>query len=196
MKKETIEQLEEKFKPSQIKKRPGSFGKTLDYVEGPVVIQRLNKAFNHNWSFHILKQDLIEGYFITHGQICTKDENGNDICKTGVGGKLLAKKRDGSGYLDVGNDAKASSVDALKKAATLFGVALDLYGINDEVDEKEESVEAPKEDGPIKLSQVSAITKIAGDKLKGILEGLKVDSLDKLSESAAKRIIIQLNEKK
>lgn len=38
--------LEKPFDSVQIKQRVGSFGKTLDYVEGHTVIKQLNDAFD------------------------------------------------------------------------------------------------------------------------------------------------------
>ena len=49
------ELLEKPFAPDLIKQRDGNFGKTLDYVEGHAVIQRLNDAFDAKWSFEILQ---------------------------------------------------------------------------------------------------------------------------------------------
>ena len=40
------ELLEKPFAPEQIKQREGNFGKTLDYIEGHAIIQRLNDAFD------------------------------------------------------------------------------------------------------------------------------------------------------
>ena len=37
--------LEKPFEAHQIKQREGNFGRTLDYIEGHSVIQRLNDAF-------------------------------------------------------------------------------------------------------------------------------------------------------
>jgi recombination DNA repair RAD52 pathway protein len=45
--------LEQPFGPEQIKQREGNFGKKLDYIEGHAVIQRLNDAFDGDWSFTI-----------------------------------------------------------------------------------------------------------------------------------------------
>ena len=47
------ELLEKPFSPEQVKQRQGSFGKTLDYVSGYTVIERLNEAFESLWSFEI-----------------------------------------------------------------------------------------------------------------------------------------------
>ena len=49
------ELLEKLFAPEQIKQRDGNFGKTLDYVEGHAIIQRLNDAFDAKWFFEILE---------------------------------------------------------------------------------------------------------------------------------------------
>ena len=38
--------LEKPFDQNQIKQREGNFGRTLDYVEGHSIIQRLNDAFD------------------------------------------------------------------------------------------------------------------------------------------------------
>ena len=48
------ELLEQPFRPEQIKQRQGSFGQTLDYVSGYTVIERLNEAFESQWSFEII----------------------------------------------------------------------------------------------------------------------------------------------
>ena len=52
--------LEQPFSPKQIKQRAGSFGKSLDYIEGHAVIQRLNDAFESNWSFEIISHEIME----------------------------------------------------------------------------------------------------------------------------------------
>ncbi|MFH1930630.1 MAG: Rad52/Rad22 family DNA repair protein [Pseudomonadota bacterium] len=52
------ELLEKPFAPEQIKQRDGNFGKTLDYVEGHAIIQRLNDAFDAKWSFEILECEV------------------------------------------------------------------------------------------------------------------------------------------
>ena len=46
------ELLEKPFAPEQVKQRSSNYGKTLDYVEGLTVIQRLNDAFGC-WSSFI-----------------------------------------------------------------------------------------------------------------------------------------------
>jgi hypothetical protein len=201
MKKEIVEQLEEKFSPKFIKKRPGSFGKTLDYIEGHVIVQRLNRAFNHDWSFVVKDKSIHDGFAIVVGQISV-NVDGQTIVKDGIGGKKLAKvKADGS-FLDIGNDFKDATTDSLKKAATLFGVALDLYGTDekeeeDSSDEKETPKEAVK-DGPATENQKKAIVKMAGTgaNLEWLINGKGVVKLNDLTEAQAKEVISSLNQKK
>ena len=49
------ELLEKPFAPDQIKQRDSNFGKTLDYLGGHIVIQRLNDSFDAKWSSEIPK---------------------------------------------------------------------------------------------------------------------------------------------
>ena len=52
------ELLEKPFAPEQIKQRDGNFGRTLDYVEGHAVIQRLNEAFYAQFSKQVRHDEL------------------------------------------------------------------------------------------------------------------------------------------
>jgi len=54
------ELLEKPFDASQIKQREGNFGRTLDYTEGHAVIQRLNDAFDSEWSFTMTKFEILD----------------------------------------------------------------------------------------------------------------------------------------
>ncbi|RLE40009.1 hypothetical protein DRZ77_03165 [Candidatus Woesearchaeota archaeon] len=55
--------LTREFEPSEIKRRMGSYGTMIDYVEHSTVIKRLNEAFDFDWSFeilqHIIKEDEV-----------------------------------------------------------------------------------------------------------------------------------------
>lgn len=69
------ELLEKPFVPDKIKQRDGKFGRTLGYIEGHVVIQRLNDAFDGKWSFEILKHDVFEDKdeFIVQGKLTAEN---------------------------------------------------------------------------------------------------------------------------
>ena len=116
-----IEILEQEFEPKEIKKRKGPHGKMLDYVETPSVIRRLNKAFDHNWSFNVERYEIVDGHIIVLGRLTAEG-----IVKTQFGSKKVAKDKSGE-PISIGDDMKAAASDSLKKTATLLGVALHLY---------------------------------------------------------------------
>jgi len=118
------ELLEKPFDPDQIKQREGNFGKTLDYVEGHSIIQRLNDAFDANWSFAILKHEITKE---TDEVIVLGELSANGIVKTQFGSSRITRARESGEMISLSDDLKAAATDALKKAATLLGVGLHLY---------------------------------------------------------------------
>lgn len=116
--------LEKPFNEAQIKQREGTYGNVLDYVEGHTVIQRLNDAFDANWSFEILRHEILEekDEVLVLGKL-TADQ----VVKTQFGSSRIT--RDDAGQIaSIASDLKAAGTDALKKCATLLGVGLHLYG--------------------------------------------------------------------
>ena len=82
------ELLEKPFDLSQIKQREGNFGKMLDYIEGHAVIERLNMAFEAEWSFSILKHEVLEqtDEVIVLGQL-----RAGDVVKTQFGSSKITR---------------------------------------------------------------------------------------------------------
>jgi hypothetical protein len=116
--------LEKPFEPSQIKQRQGKFGHILDYVEGHVVTSRLNEAFESNWSFEVVKYRIIKdpGEVLVLGKLTAEG-----VTKMAFGSKEIERSKDTKAIVSLGDDLKAASTDALKKAASLLGVGLYLY---------------------------------------------------------------------
>ena len=116
--------LEKSFEPSQIKQRQGNFGHIVDYVEGHVVTSRLNDAFESNWSFEIVKYRIIKdpGEVLVLGKLTAEG-----VTKMAFGSKEIERSKDTKAIVSLGDDLKAASTDALKKAASLLGVGLYLY---------------------------------------------------------------------
>lgn len=204
--KETIDILIKPFEAKDIKKRQGSFGKTLDYIEGHKVIQRLNKAFGQHWSFEIQSYVNDQDNIIVHGILTVPVLNANGdvidkVSKHAFGGKKVGRVRTTNAVLDLGADVKAATTDALKKAATLLGVGLDLYGADDDLDvpDTKEKAKEAKPAEPDKLAsdaQKSAIKTICATKKLDIAEVLKkngVPAIEGITESKAKEIISSLN---
>src|SRR5690606_35444457 len=107
------------FPRELIRSRPGSHGKTITYVPASAVIARLNAACE-SWSFTILEHHEFEG---TEDVVRGRLEIAG-VVKCALGGSAITKDREGS-IVAVGDDLKAAASDALKKAASLFGVPID-----------------------------------------------------------------------
>lgn len=117
--------LERPFLASEIREREGGNGKTLDYVEGHTVIARLNDAFDGNWNFIVKSFDVNEarGEVLVVGKLTAEG-----ITKMQFGSSSITRSRKDNQPVSIADDLKAAATDALKKCATLFGVALSLYG--------------------------------------------------------------------
>lgn len=116
--------LEAPFSPLEVKQREGNFGQMLDYVEGASVIRRLNEALDGDWSFeiveHLIREESSE--VIVVGKLRV-----GDIVKVHFGSSKITRQRGTGETVSLGDDLKAAATDALKKCATLLGVALYLY---------------------------------------------------------------------
>jgi hypothetical protein len=112
-----LETLTKAFEQNQIKKRPGSFGRTLEYVPANEVIKRLIEA--GAWNCRIVKE------VISDDEVAVLIELEIDGSKRQQWG---GKQRKGVSLADA---LKAATSDGIKKAATLFGVALDLRDDDD-----------------------------------------------------------------
>ncbi|MFO0564311.1 MAG: Rad52/Rad22 family DNA repair protein [Polyangiaceae bacterium] len=110
------------FRPDQIKQRKGHHGQMLSYVDVAAVIERLNEAFEHGWSFEIVQHEIQQGEVIVLGKLTA-----GGVIKTAFGGSGITTDKVGD-VLSVADDLKAASSDALKKCASMLGVALELYG--------------------------------------------------------------------
>jgi hypothetical protein len=106
------------FPREALKTRQGGGGRSLTYVEGHTVIHRLNDACGDaGWSFSILREwqdgDILKALV--------------ELTLPGLGARqhIGVQKIDARGGEDL---HKGAVTDALKKAATLFGVGLELYG--------------------------------------------------------------------
>ncbi len=113
--------LERPFPPEAIKTRRGPHGRELSYVEAPLYIERLNDAFNAEWTWQILKHELHGRELVVHGALTAGSQT-----KHAFGGTSMTVDRNGE-VVSIADDLKAAATDALKKACSLFGIGLDLY---------------------------------------------------------------------
>ena len=109
------------FPREAIKTRQGGGGRSFQYVEGHTVIHQLIDATNNTWSLEVRE--------ITSLQLGSKTLLQARVALTIPG--LGTREHIGVQAIDErgGEDlVKGVVTDALKKAATLFGVGLELYG--------------------------------------------------------------------
>lgn len=112
-----LEALGKPFPKTAIKQRRGGGGKSLSYVETHTVINRLNSATNGDWSFHIRDVQWRNDVLMVQGELTIPGLG----TRSGFGVQQVVER--------AGEDlVKGAASDALKKCATLFGVALELYG--------------------------------------------------------------------
>jgi hypothetical protein len=109
--------------------RQGKGGKTFDYVTGAYVEKVLNFIFGWNWDFEVTSHGR-EGNFVwVLGKLTVRGgQAGQVITKTQFGRAEIKYIKNTKDYVDYGNDLKAATTDALKKCASLLGIASDIYG--------------------------------------------------------------------
>jgi hypothetical protein len=153
------ELLEKPFGKEQIKQRKGNFGDMIDYVETHAVIQRLNDAYEGQWSFEIMTQETTNTEVIVSGKLTA-----DGVSKTQFGSNKISLSKAGE-IISVGDDWKAAASDCLKKCASLFGVGLHLYGA-----EKKEQPSDQTGKGMSEKSQPKGGTAITKEQLAQIKE--------------------------
>ncbi len=110
------------FPPELIRQRQGQGGKTISYVETHAVIARLNEAADFEWSFEIVKHEIMSDEVIVLGKLTL-----DGVTKMAFGGSTVTRDAGGRD-LSLADDLKSAASDATKKCASLFGIGLELYG--------------------------------------------------------------------
>lgn len=114
------ELLRQPFPPELIKQREGYNGKMLSYVATHAVIARLNDGCD-NWNFEIVEHHIYKTEVVVVGRLTA-----DGIVKMAFGGSAITTDHNGK-VISLADDLKAAASDALKKAASLLGVGLELY---------------------------------------------------------------------
>jgi len=141
--------------PEFIRTREGKGGKKFTYVEGGYVIARLNQIFSPvGWEFEIIDEKDEQKEVIVKGKLTIKDlKSGYQVSKTQYG---MHEKQPN---ITLGANLKSAATDCLKKCASMFGIALDLYW--QQIDEeglagkKKEEVKPPKKQTQKELMDIT-----------------------------------------
>ena len=89
---------------------------------GELLLDQLgNDALAGDWSFRVLEKEFFDAEVIV---LC--ELRSGEVVKQAFGGSEITKTRDGK-VVSLADDCKSAATDALKKAATLLGVGLNLH---------------------------------------------------------------------
>lgn len=159
--------------PSQhVYSRPGKGGQRFSYVTGNYVTKVLNFVFGWNWDFDVISHAVQGNQVWVQGKLTVKSPKGETISKTQFGRADIKFLKSTKDMLDFGNDLKGATTDALKKCASLLGIASDIYG---KMEYKQEANVEIKE------------TEINVGNVSGIFNNLKENAID--SENIEKAIL-------
>lgn len=135
---EALKQIFTQQTPKQdIRTRQGRGGKVLLYTDGAYVIRTLNEAFSWNWDFEADHEEILwigERPFEARcrGKLTVRIGE-VAVTKMQFGSQPIEMLKDGSAPVSLGDAYKGAATDALKKCASLLGIALDLYDSDSEV---------------------------------------------------------------
>lgn len=137
-------QLLLKKTPSQyVRQRPAKGGGVWHYVSGAYVRKVLNLMFGWDWDFEVLSEMIQGNQVIVKGKLTCR-VNGKSIVKTQFGCKEIMMRKGTNEPLNLGNDFKSATTDALKKCSAEIGIAGDIYGKDEfkEIDVIQETLSA------------------------------------------------------
>lgn len=134
--------------PEEMEKVMTLSGVSLKFIPVSEVVNRLNKVMGiDRWSLEIISCNEVPDNvdeILAHVSLTLDFGNGQIITRHAVGGATIKRIKATGKPLDYGNSRKMAVSDALKKAATLFGVGLYLSRSADALD-VEESMDLPDE---------------------------------------------------
>ncbi len=104
-----------------VKQRPARGGGQVNYVETYYVVDQLNKLFGFKWNFELLDEKVDDKEVMVKGRLTCFTGDGFPIIKEQFG------QVDRLPSVPLGDQKKAAASDCLKKCASLFGIALDVY---------------------------------------------------------------------
>lgn len=119
--------LTQRTPPEEIRERQGKGGMKFKYIAHSYVTELLNNAFQWDWDFIIVSHQILEDEVIVECALTVRTPNGQTITKQQFGGSDIKRDRNGK-LLSIADDLKAAASDGLKKAGSLLGIGLDLYG--------------------------------------------------------------------
>lgn len=158
-----VQALFKKKTPKEvIKLRKGAGGKMFPYVPIDYTLKELDATFGIFWEFLTDEVRKTEKQIIVRGRLVVKSPNGFSVSRPGTGRANIKMYSGTKDSVDEGNDEKAATSDAIKKAASLFGIAADVY--YKELDKYEELDEVINQDEELKGKAMSRFFAVAAER--------------------------------
>lgn len=157
---DALQRIASQATPKQhIRQRKGRGGMVFKYVDGAYVIRTLNEAFGHNWDFEADNEQVIEfngqPFEIRCRGRLTVRLGGQAVTKVQYGSQAIEFIKDKQGNIvapvTIGDCFKGAATDALKKCASMLGVALDLYDSDFKASDLSEYEAEPEPVRPVTL---------------------------------------------
>jgi hypothetical protein len=137
-----IQHILQRTPAKYIYERPGKAGMKFKYVTGSYMEKSLNFLFGWNWDIEVVQEPTvseviqlietkIDQVWVTDKLTVRSPDGRFSVTKTQSGQAEIKFLRDTRKPLNIGNDIKAAHTDALKKCASLLGIASDIYGTSE-----------------------------------------------------------------
>jgi len=123
--------------------RKGRGGRQFPYTDTAFVIRTLNQAFGWDWDFEADHEEILYIYpdgiqrpyeVRCRGKLTVRND-GRAITKMQFGSQPLEFLQNTDTPISLGDAFKGAASDALKKCASLLGIALDLYDSDSPINE-------------------------------------------------------------
>jgi hypothetical protein len=180
------------FPQDVIRTKPGPHGKTLSYIDVAAVIARLNEGCD-SWSFEVVDHKILQDEVIVLGKLCT-----DGVTNMAFGGSRITLDKEGRA-VSIGDELKAASSSALKKAATLIGVGLSYADAPEAAGNAQHRQRAPTPDERVTSKQLAAIQascrrhNVGRDELGELIARSGKSALQFLTKREASEILSELD---
>jgi len=122
-----VKALASKTPEHYIQKRKGRGKRSFDYVNINYVIAVLNATFGFNWSVEIVDKEVGKTQVYVHIRLKVRFGDGTEVYKDAFGGSDIKRLKDSGSIIDIADDLKSAESDGIKKAASMLGIAWDVY---------------------------------------------------------------------
>lgn len=176
--------------------RPAKGGGVWRYVTGSYIKDQLNRIFGYMWDFTIKEHGTQGDTIWVLGRLTVKNGKGLEISKEQFGRADVKYKKGTKDFMDFGNDLKAAATDALKKCASEFGIAGDIYRATEfqEISIPDPDAES-KEEIDRNIIKIKTLIKSAKE-IETLADlGIKLNESKKYSKAQKEELLKLINEK-